>query len=98
MHEIQQYHWEVEVVDEATHTLGVTRVYDDQDYPSDTPEISYLGTWQLDTSVFPDTTMCKIRYHVCGKGYNGSAQILSDNLIPYELLHISFVYRQMFAR
>lgn len=98
VHEIQQYHWEVEVVDEATHTLGVTRVYDDQDYPSDTPEISYLGTWQLDTSVFPDTTMCKIRYHVCGKGYNGSAQILSDNLIPYELLHISFVYRQMFAR
>lgn len=93
--EVLPYRWNVEVIDGSTGTLGVSREYLET---VNTPEHTALNTWELDTSVFPDTTMFKIRYHVCGKGYNGSAQIISDNNIPYELRHVSFVYRQMFAR
>lgn len=93
--EVLPYDWNVEIIDPLTGTLGVSREYKET---YDTPEHTVLDTWKLDTDTFPDTTMYKIRYHVCGKGYNGSAQIMADNDIPYELRHISFVYRQMFAR
>lgn len=93
--EVLPYKWNVEVIDPLTGTLGVSREMLDE---LETPDHTALDTWELDTDKLPDTTMYKIRYHVCGKGYNGSAQILSDNQIPYELLHIGFVYRQMFAR
>lgn len=64
----------------------------------ETPDISIFNDWELDTALFPDITMHKIRYKVSGKGYGGSVKILSKNTIPFELLHISWVYRVMFAR
>ena len=63
-----------------------------------TPELTVFNDWELDTAAFPDITMYKIRYKVSGKGYGGSVKILSKNEIPYELLHINWVYRIMFAR
>lgn len=93
--EVLPYKWNVEVIDEDTGTLGVSREYLESDC---TPMHTMLDTWKIDENTFPDTTVFKIRYHICGKGYNGSAQILSDNQFKYELLHIGFVYRQMFAR
>lgn len=63
-----------------------------------TPEITAFDEWELDTAMFPDVTVHKIRYKVSGKGYGGSVKILSKNEVPFELLHISWVYRVMFAR
>ena len=64
----------------------------------DTPAISEFNTWEFDTAMFPDITMHKIRYKVSGKGYGGAVRILSKNEVPFELLHINWVYRIMFAR
>ena len=64
----------------------------------ETPEITEFNDWELNTAMFPDITMHKIRYKVSGKGYGGAVKILSKNEIPFELLHINWVYRIMFAR
>ena len=63
-----------------------------------TPSLTTLDTWELDTSIFPDITVHKVRYHVSGKGYGGAVKILSLNEVAFELLHINWVYRVMFAR
>lgn len=63
-----------------------------------TPALTKFNEWELDTAVFPDITMHKIRYKVAGKGYGGAVKILSKNEVPFELLHINWVYRIMFAR
>jgi hypothetical protein len=63
-----------------------------------TPSLTTLDTWELDTSIFPDITVHKVRYHVSGKGYGGAVKILSLNEVSFELLHINWVYRIMFAR
>lgn len=64
----------------------------------DTPEVSRFNDWEFDTALFPDITMHKLRYKVSGKGYGGAVKILSKNEVPFELLHINWVYRIMFAR
>lgn len=64
----------------------------------ETPDITIFNDWELDTALFPDITMHKVRYKVSGKGYGGSVKILSKNAVPFELLHINWVYRVMFAR
>lgn len=64
----------------------------------ETPELTEFNTWELDTAAFPDITVHKVRYKVSGKGYGGAVKILSKNEIPFELLHINWVYRIMFAR
>lgn len=66
--------------------------------PTATPDLTELNTWSLDTSMFPDITVHKVRYKVSGKGYGGSVKLLSMNEVPYELLHINWVYRVMFSR
>jgi hypothetical protein len=63
-----------------------------------TPEITRFNEWEFDTAAFPDITVYKIRYKVSGKGYGGAVRILSKNEVPFELLHINWVYRIMFAR
>lgn len=63
-----------------------------------TPSPTTLDMWELDTSVFPGISTTKVRYKVSGKGYGGSVKILSVNDTPYELLHINWIYRVMFAR
>ena len=63
-----------------------------------TPALTKFNEWELDTAMFPDITMHKIRYKVAGKGYGGAVKILSKNEVPFELLHINWVYRIMFAR
>ena len=60
--------------------------------------ISRFNEWEFDTALFPDITVHKIRYKVSGKGYGGAVKILSKNEFPFELLHINWVYRIMFAR
>lgn len=63
-----------------------------------TPLLTGFNEWELDTAMFPDATVHKIRYKVSGKGYGGSVKILSKNEVAFELLHINWVYRVMFAR
>lgn len=91
--EISNFDWDVQVDDDTY--LSVARVEREN---VGTPDLTSLNFWRVSEDQFPDVTMFKVRYHVCGKGYNGSAQIISDNAAMYELRHISFVYRQMFAR
>lgn len=66
--------------------------------PLEVPTVSELDSWEFDTAQFPDITVYKVRYKVSGKGYGGAVKILSKNEVPYELLHINWVYRIMFAR
>lgn len=66
--------------------------------PIETPSPSRFNDWELDTALFPDITVHKIRYKVSGKGYGGAVKILSKNEVSFELLHINWVYRVMFAR
>jgi len=61
-------------------------------------DVSALDTWKLDVSAFTDITVHKVRYKVAGKGYGGNVLLLSTNETPFELLHINWVYRVMFAR
>lgn len=64
----------------------------------ETNSLTELNTWELDSSMFPDITVHKVRYKMSSKGYGGSVKILSMNDKPFELLHINWVYRVMFAR
>ena len=66
--------------------------------PVSTPAPTRFNEWELDTAQFPDITVYKVRYKVSGKGYGGAVKILSKNEFPFELLHINWVYRIMFAR
>lgn len=64
-----------------------------------TPSVTQLdGAWELDTSMFPELSVYKVRFKVSGKGYGGRVKILSMNNQPYELLVVSWVFRPMFAR
>lgn len=65
----------------------------------DTPSVTQLDeAWELDTSMFPELSVYKVRFKVSGKGYGGRVKILSMNNQPYELLVVSWVFRPMFAR
>lgn len=75
--------------------IFVERELDDA---TQTPGLTAFNEWELDSSQFPDITVHKVRYKVSGKGYGGAVKILSMNDVPYELLHINWVYRVMFAR
>lgn len=63
-----------------------------------TPSLTKLDEWKLDTSKFPDLTVYKVRFRVSGKGYGGAVKLLSVNESKYELLNMSWIYRLMFAR
>lgn len=54
--------------------------------------------WTLDVSEFPDTSFWKSRFPVSGKGYVPRMVFVSRNELPYELLNISWVYRQLYSR
>ena len=54
--------------------------------------------WVLDASMFPDTSFWKARFPVSGKGYTPRMILTSRNEMPYELLNISWVYRQLNSR
>ena len=75
--------------------IFVERVLSDE---LETPGLTQLGVWELDSSAFPDISIFKIRYRMSAKGYGGAVRILSTNEVPYELLHMSWVYRTMFSR
>lgn len=78
--------------------FGVLYVERNLAEPFETKSTTTLGTWTLDSSVFPDLSVIRVRYRVSGKGYGGSIKLLSLNETPYELLNVSWVYRTMFAR
>lgn len=66
--------------------------------PLTTPSATTLDTWELGVSMFPDTSFCKIRFPVSGKGYTPRMLLISRNELPYELLNTSWVYRSMYSR
>lgn len=90
------------IVSQITDPLDVNygMIFIDRELVSevDTPDLTEFNEWELDTAAFPDITMHKVRYKVSGKGYGGAVKILSKNEVPFELLHINWVYRIMFAR
>ena len=97
--EVTTGHWDIEyTTDTDDPNYGDINIVYVQDDVQSTPELTELNFMHIETAQFPEVTMYKLRYHVCGKGYNGSVQILSDNLVPYELVHIIWVYRQMWGR
>lgn len=63
-----------------------------------TPDYMRFNSWKFDTDTFEQVPVYKIRCRESGKGYNCSVQLLSKNEVPYELLHVNLVYREMFAR
>jgi hypothetical protein len=77
---------------------GVIFIERELNDPVSAPEVSRFNEWEFDTALFPDITVHKIRYKVSGKGYGGTVKILSKNEFSFELLHINWVYRIMFAR
>lgn len=54
--------------------------------------------WELDYSMFPDTSFWKARFLVSGKGYTPRMILTSRNELPYELLNISWVYHSLNSR
>jgi len=85
-------------LDRLDPNYGVIFIERELEEPVSTPEVSKFNEWEFDTAQFPDITMHKVRYKVSGKGYGGAVRILSKNEVPFELLHINWVYRVMFAR
>ena len=82
--------------------LTIERVLQD---PITSPGATILGdntedteAWVLDVSNFPDTAFWKARFPVSGKGYVPRMVFISHNELPYELLNISWVYRQLYSR
>lgn len=57
-----------------------------------------VNCWQLDVSAFPDNDLYKIRVPVSGKGYAPRTQFMCLNQQNYELMNVSYVYRQMYSR
>lgn len=87
-----------QVTDKADPNYGVIFVERELVDVKQTPQLTKLDEWQLDTARFPELTVYKIRYRVSGKGYGGAVRLLSVNESNYELLNMSWVYRLMFAR
>lgn len=87
-----------QVTDKLDPNYGIIFVERELAEPVSTPELSKFNSWEFDTALFPDITVHKVRYKVSGKGYGGAVRILSKNQFPFELLHINWVYRIMFAR
>lgn len=57
-----------------------------------------LGSWKLNTSKFPESTIWKIRIPTSGKGYLPRIILISYNTTDYELLSCATVYRQLYSR
>lgn len=72
------------VVAPATTALGAGEA----DYPA----------WRLDVSMLPDVSFWKVRIPVSGKGYTPRFNFTSPNEEIYELLNVSYVYRDMYSR
>lgn len=87
-----------QVTDKNDPNYGVIFVERELIDVKNTPMLTRLDEWELDTSQFPELTVYKIRYRVSGKGYGGAVRLLSVNESNYELLNMSWVYRLMFAR
>lgn len=84
--------------DKADTNYGDIYVERELEDPISLPALTEFNTWEIDTAMFPDITVHKVRYKMSNKGYGGNVRILSMNEVPYELLHINWVYRIMFAR
>lgn len=65
---------------------------------AEVPSATVLGTWELNNSVFPEQTVYKTRFPVSGKGYAPRLLIVNKDEAMFELLNISYIYRQMYSR
>lgn len=54
--------------------------------------------WVLDSSLFPEAILWKIRIPVSGKGYAPRIRLVSFNEENYELLNVSWVFRSLYSR
>jgi hypothetical protein len=54
--------------------------------------------WLLDVSKFPESSLWKIRLPVSGKGYAPRIKLINNDMKPFELLNMSYVYRAMNSR
>lgn len=57
-----------------------------------------VNLWTLDSSLFPEAVLWKIRIPVSGKGYSPRMRFISFNEKPYELLNTTWVYRPLNSR
>lgn len=54
--------------------------------------------WKLDLSELPETLFWKVRFPVSGKGYVPRLKMLNMDQEKFELLNISWVYRNLYSR
>lgn len=62
------------------------------------PGDTYLNSWVLGSSTFPLDNVNKIRIPVSGKGYMPRLTFVSFNEKAFEILNISWVYRNLYSR
>lgn len=62
------------------------------------PSADDTDCWLLNESLFPEAIMWKIRVPVSGKGYAPRIKFASFNEKSYELLNLSWIYRQLYSR
>lgn len=88
-----------QITDKTDANYGTIYVEPALDGALDVDTLTILDTeWVLNTSRFPELTVIKIRQHVSGKGYSGGLKLLSTNVESYDVLKMSFAYRQMLPR
>ena len=58
----------------------------------------YCNTWSIDPDRFPDMTTAQVKLNVSGKGRLPRLIIRSENITPYEITNLVWVYRTMWGR
>lgn len=71
--------------------------------PSIVPGVTVLADantdgWLLDSSLFPEMNLWKIRLAVSGKGYSPRMLLASRNEALFEMMNVNWVYRDMNSR
>lgn len=54
--------------------------------------------WRLDTSMFPELYLWKVRFPISGKGYSPRLRVVSRNEYRYELLNTAWIFRTLYSR
>jgi len=98
----QEYTYETDPLKENYGVITLERVpIDEQVLPGSTilaENEQDINAWTLDSSVFPENLLCKVRIPVSGKGYAPKFRLLSLTEEQYELLNITWVFRLMYSR
>lgn len=98
-HELRKDYKDYEI-QYITNTEGITEVQY-KGVPTIASSIvgnTLLGSWRLGYETFPGTSMTKVRLPVSGKGFCPRATILSKSRVPFELLQLTYVSRELNSR